>query len=88
VIVEIGPERKQYELHKALLIHHSEYFSKAFQGSWKEADEGVIRLSDIEEITCESALQSTVLRKRSAYARVWYRLYRTSIVCRSFALVL
>jgi len=58
VIVEVGPERKQYHLYKALLTHHSEHFAKALTGNWKEADEGVIRLLDVEEQTCKSASES------------------------------
>ncbi|KAH7094575.1 hypothetical protein FB567DRAFT_600179 [Paraphoma chrysanthemicola] len=47
VIIEIGPDRKKYYIHKALIVHHSEYFRKALQGTWKEAQEGVVRLEDV-----------------------------------------
>jgi hypothetical protein len=51
VILEIGSDRVKYCVHKALLVHHSEYFRKALQGPWKEAEEGVFRLPDIEPAT-------------------------------------
>ncbi|KAF1358717.1 hypothetical protein EJ07DRAFT_122576 [Lizonia empirigonia] len=48
VIVKVGPSHRKYYLHKALVLFHSEYFRKALQGSWKEAQEGVVRLKDVE----------------------------------------
>ncbi|KAJ4333155.1 hypothetical protein N0V95_009494 [Ascochyta clinopodiicola] len=48
VVVEIGHDRKKYYLHKALVVFHSEYFRKALQGPWKEAEEGLVRLDDVE----------------------------------------
>jgi hypothetical protein len=53
VTIEIGAERKQYCVHKALLVHHSEYFKKALQGDWKEAREGKVTLEDVEPAECE-----------------------------------
>jgi multisubunit Na+/H+ antiporter MnhE subunit len=53
IIIEIGPDRKRYYVHRALLVHHSEYFAKALQGSWKEAQEGVITLEDIGTAECK-----------------------------------
>jgi hypothetical protein len=35
------------------MTQHSEYFQKALQGPWKEAEEGVVRLEDVEPETCE-----------------------------------
>jgi hypothetical protein len=37
----IGPDRKLYYVHKQLLCHHSGYFRAAYNGSWKEAEDGV-----------------------------------------------
>ena len=56
VIVEIGPEAKKYNVHKALLMHHSQFFKKALTGSWKEAQQGVVRLDDVETEPCGSSL--------------------------------
>ncbi|KAJ4319584.1 hypothetical protein N0V94_003817 [Neodidymelliopsis sp. IMI 364377] len=47
VVVEIANGVKHH-LHCALLTQHSEYFKKAFNGPWKEAQEGVVRLEDVE----------------------------------------
>ncbi|KAF1358358.1 hypothetical protein EJ07DRAFT_125033, partial [Lizonia empirigonia] len=38
----------KYHLHWALLIQHSDYFKKALNGPWTEAQEGVIHLDDVE----------------------------------------
>jgi len=54
VLVVVGPQKKKYYIHKALLVHHSEYFRKALQGSWKEAPEGVVELEDIDHCACKS----------------------------------
>lgn len=44
-----------YYLHRALLTYHSESFRPALTGPWKEAEEGVVTLHDIETSTCRSA---------------------------------
>jgi hypothetical protein len=49
--IEVGPERTQYFVHPSLLAQHSEYFKRAMNGSWKEAEERVIRLDDVD---CET----------------------------------
>jgi hypothetical protein len=49
----VGPEGTEYRVHKALLIEHSEYFEKALKGSWKEAEEGVVKLEDVEHGVCK-----------------------------------
>ena len=52
VIVEIGRERVKYYVHGPLLAQHSEYFKGALNGSWKEAQEGVVSLEDVDCETC------------------------------------
>jgi hypothetical protein len=47
----VGPEQQQYHLHKALLTHHSEYFLRAFNGSWKEAEDRIVTLEDVGPVT-------------------------------------
>ncbi|EAT87519.1 hypothetical protein HBI56_122580 [Parastagonospora nodorum] len=47
IIVRVGDERKDYTLHKRLLIHHSEYFRGALSGNFRETNDGVITLEDI-----------------------------------------
>jgi hypothetical protein len=51
VVVEIANGVKHH-LHRALLIQQSEYFKKAFNGPWKEAQEGIVRLEDVESGPC------------------------------------
>ncbi|KAF2788104.1 hypothetical protein K505DRAFT_342376 [Melanomma pulvis-pyrius CBS 109.77] len=51
VIVEVGPEHKKYHVHKDLLTYHSEYFNKALNGPWKENEERLVTLDDIEPRT-------------------------------------
>lgn len=52
-IVEVGAKPAKYHVHKALLFFHSEYFRKALQGPWKEADEGAVRLADAGAAECK-----------------------------------
>jgi hypothetical protein len=47
VTVYIGPEKKPCNCHKDLICYHSEYFRTAYNGRWREAEEGVV-LADIE----------------------------------------
>lgn len=54
VVVEVGPNSIKHHVHKALLIHHSDYFRKVLTGSWKEAQEQVVTLEDVELTVCES----------------------------------
>lgn len=54
ILVEVGQEGLEYRVHKALLIHDSEYFRKALNGPWKEAEEGKVSLKDVETGTCKS----------------------------------
>jgi hypothetical protein len=46
VDIYVGPERQRYVVHKKLLTSQSEYFDKAFNGSFKEADENSIHLKE------------------------------------------
>jgi hypothetical protein len=52
VTVEVGPDRKRFLIHKALLVHHSEYFAAATRGPWKDTQDGVVPLHDVEPTTC------------------------------------
>lgn len=55
VILEIGAERRKYFIHKALLTHHSEDFRRALTGDWKERQEGISQLHDVETGICKSS---------------------------------
>ncbi|KAF1946183.1 hypothetical protein EJ02DRAFT_431095 [Clathrospora elynae] len=47
VSVTVGPEKQIVNLHKTLICYHSEYFRTAFNGLWKESDEGVM-IADVD----------------------------------------
>jgi hypothetical protein len=47
VAITIGPTKAIFNVHKDLICHHSEYFRIAYNGRWKEAEDGVV-LEDIE----------------------------------------
>ncbi|KAI4936770.1 uncharacterized protein J4E92_001495 [Alternaria infectoria] len=47
VIIEVGPDGNKYYVQKAFLVHYSEYFSKALSGTWEEAKNGVVTLTDV-----------------------------------------
>jgi len=38
----------EYYVQKAFLMHYSDYFRKALSGTWKEAEDGVVKLVDVE----------------------------------------
>ncbi|KAH6639784.1 hypothetical protein C7974DRAFT_138856 [Boeremia exigua] len=48
VVVIVGPEQKRYCLHQDALAHSSDFFRNAFSGPWKEAEDGVLALADVE----------------------------------------
>jgi len=54
VLVKVGPKSVHHHVHKALLVHHSEYFRNSLTGPWTEAQEQVINLNDVEPSTCKS----------------------------------
>lgn len=53
-IVRVGAALTPFMIHGALLIKHSEYFAKALSGPWKEAEEGVVVLDDVDVHLCMS----------------------------------
>lgn len=52
VVIKLGPKGIDYHVHKALLVHHSEYFRNALTGRWKESEEQAITLADVEPDAC------------------------------------
>ncbi|THY80361.1 hypothetical protein D6C92_10628 [Aureobasidium pullulans] len=44
VVVEVGPEKQAFSIHKDLLCFYSDYFRGAFDSSFKEAAEGKLSL--------------------------------------------
>ncbi|KAH9881253.1 hypothetical protein J1614_001749 [Plenodomus biglobosus] len=47
-VVEVGAEKKKYYIHRQFLMAHSEFFAKALSGPWREAQEGVVKLDDVD----------------------------------------
>ncbi|KAF3033787.1 hypothetical protein E8E11_003628 [Didymella keratinophila] len=47
--VVIGSSQTKYLVHKALIVHHSEYFAKALSGPWIEVEERVITVAGVGE---------------------------------------
>ncbi|KAF2035576.1 hypothetical protein EK21DRAFT_107097 [Setomelanomma holmii] len=48
VRVKVGLEGRPYLVHKAVLVHQAEYFSKALSESWKGAQNNEVVLEDVE----------------------------------------
>lgn len=48
VTVKIGPEATPYIIHRDLLCNASKYFSNAFKGNFKEANDQSIHLTDVK----------------------------------------
>lgn len=46
VLVEVGPKKQKFTIHKGLLCAYSSYFKAALQGGFKEADEQTITLPE------------------------------------------
>ncbi|KAL1597396.1 hypothetical protein SLS59_007426 [Nothophoma quercina] len=51
VTVKIGSAQTEYFIHKTQLQQYSEHFKKAFNGSWKESEEGTIYPEGFEYYT-------------------------------------
>ncbi len=48
IIIEVGPEKVKYHVHRDFFVHYSGYFRKALQGPWEEAQRGTISITDVE----------------------------------------
>ncbi|KAI8933969.1 hypothetical protein NX059_008744 [Plenodomus lindquistii] len=75
VVVEIGPEKKKYYLQKSLLAAHSEYFVTAVGGLWKEAQDGVIKLEDVDYETFEFFADWMYTQRLSIHDEHWSRTF-------------
>jgi len=49
ITIKIGSDRKDYQVHKDLICFHFPYFDAAFNGKFKEGEEGVLELAATEE---------------------------------------
>lgn len=49
-IILVGPEKKKFVVHQALLCDKSKYFAKALTGSFEESKTGTVQLEDVSPI--------------------------------------
>jgi len=49
VTTKIGFKRKEYQVHKDLICYHSPCFDAAFNGTFREGEEGMLELADTAE---------------------------------------
>jgi hypothetical protein len=83
IVVKVGVEEKKYTLHKKLLLHHSSYFRGALSGNFKETDEGVIPLDDVQtdvfdifvDYIYEKRLPESFYTSRSSPGEISIRLH-------------
>jgi hypothetical protein len=52
VQVIVGADKKPYTFHKKLIRQHSEYFSRAFGPNFKEGEESILYLAEVDETSC------------------------------------
>ncbi|KAF2653381.1 hypothetical protein K491DRAFT_603031 [Lophiostoma macrostomum CBS 122681] len=74
MIVEVGTEKKQYHVHKKLISAHSEYFRKALDGSWREAQDGKVVLDDIEPTTFNIFINWLYTQNKLATTQDWAKI--------------
>jgi hypothetical protein len=48
IVVEVGHEHQKYRIYKDLISYYSEYFRNALKEPWREAEDRVVELPDIE----------------------------------------
>jgi hypothetical protein len=48
IVVDVGPDHQKYRIYTELISYYSEYFRNALKKPWKEADDRVVELPDIE----------------------------------------
>jgi hypothetical protein len=53
VTLKVGPDAQPLNIHKDLICKSSKYFTKAFNGGFKEAEERSITLKDVDVVTAQ-----------------------------------
>jgi hypothetical protein len=71
--VEVGPEHQKFYIYTALLTHYSDYFAKTLSGEWKEAQDRIIQLPDIEPRVLEIFIDWMYTQKLPSAASDWYQ---------------
>ncbi|RYN29461.1 hypothetical protein AA0115_g5274 [Alternaria tenuissima] len=88
IVVKVGSDGKEYNLHTGLLIHHSGYFRGALSGAFRETDDGVVPLPDVDtdvfDVFVDWAYQGT-LREDLEYIRHSYKS-GLATACRAYVL--
>ncbi|THX84082.1 hypothetical protein D6D04_02635 [Aureobasidium pullulans] len=46
----VGSQKKKFGVHQALICDRSQYFNKAFTGSFQEAETGIVELKDVSPV--------------------------------------
>ncbi|KAF2709293.1 hypothetical protein K504DRAFT_533681 [Pleomassaria siparia CBS 279.74] len=49
IVILVGPNKVQYHVHGSFLVYHSGFFRNAFNGNWRESEDG-ITLLDVETV--------------------------------------
>jgi hypothetical protein len=91
VTISISPDKTLYKVYKDLVCYHAEYFRTAYNGRWKESEEGVV-LADVEievfNIFLHWLYTKEIPRKRYELLRVALPAANYSGPCRKFVLYL
>ncbi|KAF2804160.1 uncharacterized protein BDZ99DRAFT_368935, partial [Mytilinidion resinicola] len=53
VTLKVGPDAQSLSIHREMICQSSKYFTKAFKGGFKEAEEKCITLKDVEVLTAQ-----------------------------------
>ncbi|THY16850.1 hypothetical protein D6D01_07620 [Aureobasidium pullulans] len=48
--IMVGPQKRKFGVHQALICDRSQYFNKAFTGSFHEAETGIVELKDVSPV--------------------------------------
>ncbi|KAH7389363.1 hypothetical protein DE146DRAFT_791395 [Phaeosphaeria sp. MPI-PUGE-AT-0046c] len=71
IVVRVGTEAKKYTLHKRLLVHHFDYFKGALSGKFRETDDGVVPLDDVETDIFDAFVDWMYERNLPDYLFTW-----------------
>ncbi|KAF2499024.1 hypothetical protein BU16DRAFT_557357 [Lophium mytilinum] len=53
VTLKVGPDAQPLSIHREMICQSSKYFTKAFKGGFKEAEENCIAFKDVEVLTAQ-----------------------------------
>lgn len=67
IVVRVGTQAKKYTLHERLLVYHSSYFKGALSGRFRETDDGVVPLDDVDTDVFDAFVDWMYEKKLPAY---------------------